>query len=467
MAVLEKREAVGAGASAGNSGLGHTGYDAPEGSLERSLLRRSIRLHQEIYRSFGLSYEHVRKCGSLVVAWTPEQLQQLPKVLQENLSAGDTTARLVGQEELRKMEPALSREALGAVYCPNEAVVEPWLVTIGYLESALRHGARLGLNREVTSADFDPAQELWTVRCTHTDTNSVARSKEGGSGGILTPVERSPEQFRTREGTTIRASVVVNCAGLYADRLEALKQGKEAVDREEIGFEVMPRKGQFVVFRPSAEKDQDDDDTRAPFYVIEPVPTQFTKGVIAWTTVYGNVVVGPTAVTQTSRSDRSTDASTIKSLKDWGTKVIPALKNAEVLGTYAGLRPATNHRDYQIRADETKRWITVAGVRSTGLSACSAIGEYVADMCDAMNGQGNGSWLEHTDQLPGVTESASSPLPLDSSKVKQNAQLPPLEKLAADYRESGDGTVLVYGKRLKVAHPLSSFGMESMDTNEE
>lgn len=54
----------------------HAGYDAPVGSLERRLLRRSIRLHPQLYRSLGLSAaedSHVRKSGSLVVAWTPEQ----------------------------------------------------------------------------------------------------------------------------------------------------------------------------------------------------------------------------------------------------------------------------------------------------------------------------------------------------------------------------------------------------------
>ena len=67
--VLEKEDTLVAGVSSGNSGLGCTGYDAPEGSLERRLLARSIQLHPSIMRSFGLSYAHVRKCGSLLVAW--------------------------------------------------------------------------------------------------------------------------------------------------------------------------------------------------------------------------------------------------------------------------------------------------------------------------------------------------------------------------------------------------------------
>lgn len=49
--VIEREDVVGAGTSSRNSGLGCTGYDAPVGSLERRLLRRSIRLHQNLYRS--------------------------------------------------------------------------------------------------------------------------------------------------------------------------------------------------------------------------------------------------------------------------------------------------------------------------------------------------------------------------------------------------------------------------------
>lgn len=41
------------------------------------------------------------------------------------------------------MEPSLSHAALGAVYCPYEAVVEPWLVPMGYAENARLHGVLL------------------------------------------------------------------------------------------------------------------------------------------------------------------------------------------------------------------------------------------------------------------------------------------------------------------------------------
>ena len=70
--LLEAEDALASAASGGNSGLACTGYDAPIGSLERQLLRRSIQLYPNLYKDFGLSDKHFKKCGSLVVAWTPE-----------------------------------------------------------------------------------------------------------------------------------------------------------------------------------------------------------------------------------------------------------------------------------------------------------------------------------------------------------------------------------------------------------
>ena len=60
---------------------------------------------------------------------------------------------------------------------------------------------------------------------------------------------------------------------------------------------------------------------------------------------------------------------------------MPALRGTEVLGTYSGLRPATEHRDYQIAARPAHRWITVGGIRSTGLTGAPGIAEYVGELC--------------------------------------------------------------------------------------
>lgn len=457
--LLEKEDTVAAGVSSGNSGLGCTGYDAPVGSLERKLLRRSIQLHPHLYRSFGLSGDHVRKCGSLVVAWTLEQLQQLPHVLAENREAGDSDAYFMDQEELRKFEPGLSPEALGAVYCPHEAIVEPWLVPMGYAESAKIHGAKILTNAAVTSAKFNPLSHRWIlgIKAT-TGYTSLGRS---APGHILTQNANS-SRFSEQEAPNVHAKIVINCGGLFGDIVEKFRDPSPPPETND--FHITPRKGQFIVFKP-----KDSSTLPSPDAIIEPVATQFTKGVIAWTTLYGNIIVGPTAVDQISRTDRSTDPTTIEELRKWGEKIIPAVRDAQVIGTYSGLRPATQYRDYQIQSFPDQKWISVNGIRSTGLTCSPGIGEYVSELVIAIQKPGYKPWAEQTAEgvnLLGVNDAKENLIPVPSH-CKPNPKVPSLTELSVDYQKHGDGTVGLYSSRYRVTHPLSSFGMESFTTIDE
>jgi glycerol-3-phosphate dehydrogenase len=62
-----------------------------------------------------------------------------------------------------------------------------------------------------------------------------------------------------------------------------------------------------------------------------------------------------------------------------GVAMLPGLADQTVTATYAGLRPATEHRDYMLSVDAGARWITVAGIRSTGLSSALGLGEWAAE----------------------------------------------------------------------------------------
>lgn len=250
--LLERENAPAAGASSGNSGIGCTGYDAPVGSLERRLLRRAIQLHPALLRSFGMSYEHVRKCGSLVVAWTPEELAELPRIVAQNREAGDLEVVQLSAAELRELEPSLSVEALGAVFCPREAVVEPWLVPAGYAHSAKINGAELRMSREVTAVDYCTAKQLWHLRIRHT---TFASSGRAASGTLLVPRSEPEPQSTVPQGDeTVAARAVVNCAGLFGDNVEQMRvrcSSRGSSDSSDaVGFTVTPRKGQFIVFSP-------------------------------------------------------------------------------------------------------------------------------------------------------------------------------------------------------------------------
>jgi glycerol-3-phosphate dehydrogenase len=438
-----------------------------------------------------------------VVAWTPAQLAKLPAVLAENRAAGDTEAELLTAEELADLEPSLAGHALGAVLCPREAVSEPWLVPLGYAESARLHGADLRRSTEVTRAARDAGDGdggVWRLATRRSGACQSGRSKAGemlvanaddggtGTGGTGNGGTGDGDRGGGTGGgdSVVSARIVINCAGLFGDVVETVRAGgrfdaaatpaaaaASAPDAdadaattpaaEAAPFHVTPRKGQFVVFKPQPGAE-------VPSFIVEPVATQFTKGVIIWTTVYGNVIVGPTAVDQRSRGDRSTDPGTVGMLRQYGAACVPALAEAEVVGTYSGLRPATEHRDYQIAARPAERWITVGGIRSTGLTCASGIGEYVAELFVAMRaGEEDATHASAGSEadMVGVTEAANNPVALTPAPKQCNAKVPPLDRLAADYVQRNDGKVMLYGKAHRVTHPISSFGMECFGKKEE
>ena len=85
--LVEAGPDVGTGTSKANTALWHTGFDAVPGSLEARLLRRGYQLLAEFIPQAGIPIELV---GGLLVAWTPDQERNLPKLLEKARLNGDT-----------------------------------------------------------------------------------------------------------------------------------------------------------------------------------------------------------------------------------------------------------------------------------------------------------------------------------------------------------------------------------------
>jgi glycerol-3-phosphate dehydrogenase len=97
---------------------------------------------------------------------------------------------------------------------------------------------------------------------------------------------------------------------------------------------------------------------------------------------------------------------------DEGEAILPALAGQYINAVYAGLRPATEHRDYVLGVDSASKWITVGGIRSTGLSAALGLGEWTAKAAAGLLG---GSVEAPPDDdlewpvLPNLSQSAPRP----------------------------------------------------------
>jgi glycerol-3-phosphate dehydrogenase len=336
---------VGSGTSKANTAILHTGFDAVPGSLESRLLHRGSTLLRDYAAQAGIPVE---RTGALLVAWTGEQERALPSIAEKARQNGYRPVRPVRVSQLYAREPHLGPGARAALEIPDESVICPWTTPLAYATEAVRAGARLMLGTRLTGIQIH---------------NGPGRPD--GPGG---PHRADGEHWLATTRGTLRCRWVVNAAGLYADRVDAMLGGDG-------GFTIRPRRGELIVF----------DKLARPLVgsILLPVPTAQSKGVLVAPTVYGNVLLGPTAQDIDDRGDTATTEDGLAFLADAGRRILPGLLGEEVTATYAGLRAATEHRDYQIRVDAGRRYACAAGIRSTGLSASLGIAEYLVELMGA------------------------------------------------------------------------------------
>ena len=110
------------------------------------------------------------------------------------------------------------------------------------------------------------------------------------------------------------------------------------------------------------------------------MPTSKTKGVLISPTVYGNILLGPTAEDLPDKTATQTTADGFELLLGKGREILPQLLDEEVTATYSGLRAATEHSDYQIEMHAEQRYLCVGGIRSTGVSSAMGIAEYAVEL---------------------------------------------------------------------------------------
>ncbi|HET6835983.1 MAG TPA: NAD(P)/FAD-dependent oxidoreductase [Acidimicrobiales bacterium] len=324
VALLEAGPDVGAGTSKANTAILHTGFDATPGTAESRLVARGHALLSAYAAQAGIPVE---RTGALLVAWTEEQHALLPALAQQATANGYERCDIVDAAELYRREPHLGPGAVGALSVPDESLVCPWTTPLAYATEAVANGVALHRSCPVTGAE-----------------------RAGNHWLLATP----------RGG--LRCHWVVNAAGLRADDVERCL-GHE-------GFTVTPRRGQLIVF----------DKLARPLvrHILLPVPTARSKGVLVSPTVFGNVLLGPTAEDLDDKTETASTEDGIFGLLEHGRRIVPALLDEEVTAVYAGLRAATEQADYRLAFRPDERTMCLGGIRSTGLTSSLALAEWVA-----------------------------------------------------------------------------------------
>jgi len=330
--LIERAADILDGASKANSAILHTGFDSKPGSLERKLIQAGHHYYRRIHHKLGLS---LLETGATLVAWTEADRSQLDAIAATAVANGVPLDRL-SPDDLRKREPALADRTFGGLFVRDESLIDPWSAPLAYATQGCLNGGTVLRSTNITSGIYRDG--MWRL-----------------SAG-----QRA-----------IHARTVINCAGLQGDIVEAIARPSP--------FTIRPRKGEFIVY-----------DKRAHDLVqsiILPVPTPLTKGVVITRTAFGNLLVGPTAEPQADRERATVAQDNLRALQIAGERMIPKLAEQEITAVYAGLRPATDISDYQIEAVPEENWITVGGIRSTGLTSALGIAEYVIQLYAAHFGE--------------------------------------------------------------------------------
>jgi glycerol-3-phosphate dehydrogenase len=328
--LIEARTDFGDGVSKGNSAVLSTGADTPFGTLECELVTRGHERYVAEAPPMGLP---VLKLGSLTVAWSDIEAARLKAMHAQTIAAGFKSAEIVAAEAIYRRAPNLAPGAVAAIWEPDEAIVDPFSTLYAYALDAVTNGVTYRPSCPITAARHEHGH--W-----HLNTPD---------GGIDT-------------------SIVINCAGLSGARIDALAGYAD--------FTMRPRRGQFIVFDKSARGLLD--------VIVKPVPSPTYRGILMTPTVFGNVLVGPTSEEIDDPDDLRVTREGLDTLVAAARRMLPRLLEHEITATYCGMRPGTDRPEYRIMPHQAERWITVGGIRSTGLSGSLGIAEHIAGIVRGM-----------------------------------------------------------------------------------
>jgi glycerol-3-phosphate dehydrogenase len=322
--LLEAESDVAEGASKGNAGIAVSYYGGP-GDLETELINRSNPGWEELCRRLDVPY---RRIGALMIAIDNEEHERLPEIAAEVMACG-VRCELLDGAAARRIEPMLTPHCRSAVRLPDEGIIDPMRLTVGFARLAALNGCDV---RRAT-----PATGL--------------RSEPDGLTVVDTP------------RGTLQARFVVNAAGVSSGEVSREAGGEP--------FVMWPRKGQYAVL--------DREFGRRLRTIVFSTHLPDTKGVNVVPTTHGSCLLGPTASDHEDIEDRATDADSVAALLESAARLVPAAGEAPAIKYFAANRPASEER-MRVRLDTRNGSLLHATNRSTGVSVSPAAAEFVLEL---------------------------------------------------------------------------------------
>ncbi|MBN1697707.1 MAG: NAD(P)/FAD-dependent oxidoreductase [Spirochaetales bacterium] len=330
VAVLEKHVDVSFGVSKANSGIIHAGFHHKPGALKTTLETRGNRMFDELHRELNFPFKRI---GIIVCAFSYEEMKVINVLHEQGIKNGVEGIVICNRDKIHELEPGLNRDVIGGLYAPSGGIIEPYQFVFSLMESARKNGVDL-----------------------HTDFN-VERAEY--SAGVYTLYSTYNEKVRSR--------YVINAAGLHADDVSRILHADD--------FKIIPRKGEEYILERNAKG--------FPRQVIFPVPRSNSKGILIIPTVYGTMMIGPTAEDINDKEDYSTTYKNLEEVFSEARRMVDAISKKEIITSFAGLRPTLKGNDFYIDlSKKAPNVIQVAGIQSPGLTASPAIALYVTGLLE-------------------------------------------------------------------------------------
>lgn len=331
--LLEKSSDFACGASKANSAIVHAGFDAEEGTLKAKL---NVPGCDMMYRAAKELDVHIKKVGSLVVIFDESERAHLEKLYKRGKTNGVRDLKIIEKEELHKLEPCLTDDAIAALYAPTAGITCPYEMTIAAAENAADNGAELIREFEVCS---------------------LKKTDEGIS------------VYDKDEKREIKARFVVNCAGVYSEEI-----AKMAGDDH---FEVIPNRGEYMI--------GDKNFPVKPNTILFTLPSEKGKGILFSRTVDDNVIIGPNSHRVADKSDTSVTSEGLDEILKGAQRLIPSVNTRAVITSFAGVRPSSSTKDFIVEPSRHMEGLLhAAGIESPGFASSVAMGKYLVENLEKM-----------------------------------------------------------------------------------
>lgn len=329
--VLERENDIAMGTTKANSAIAHAGYDPEPGTLIAKLNVRGSEMMEGLCSDLSVKYKRI---GSFVLAFDEDSRKHLDKLYDNGVKNDVKGLQILTGDEARAMDPNLSKEVCAALYAPSAAIIDPWGLCIAEAEVAVRNGVTVKLRSGVTGME---------------------------QRGDFVTLHTESGDYDTR--------YAVNCAGGWGHEICAMTGETE--------WEASPSRGEYYLLDKSSGS--------LVSHVIFQCPTAAGKGVLVSPTVHGNLIVGPNACPVESPYSRETTLEGLDSVAAASRKSVDGIDLRQSIRNFAGVRAVTSESDFIIRpAKACKRLLHVAGIKSPGLTAAPAIGEYAAGLLAEM-----------------------------------------------------------------------------------